>query len=96
MQILPAPRRFSPKPGVYLSFRDGPAWPVSAEAYHGVGALFYPSAASYNSDQEAYRELFLPGQAFYDLTEGLMRRMAPDAEMPDAGAAFDRLAAVCR
>ncbi|MBO4925348.1 MAG: hypothetical protein J5472_02605 [Clostridia bacterium] len=96
MQILQALRRFSQKPGVSLLFRDGPAWPVSAEAYHGVGALFYPSAASYNSDQETYRELFLPGQAFYDLTEGLMRGMAPDAEMPDAGAAFDALTAACR
>ena len=96
MQILQALRRFSQKPGVSLSFRDGPAWPVSAEAYHGVGTLFYPSAASYNSDQETYRELFLPGQAFYDLTEGLMRRMAPDAETPDAGAAFDALKAACR
>ena len=96
MQILQALRRFSQKPGVSLSFRDGPAWPVSAEAYHGVGALFYPSAASYNSDQQAYRELFLPGQEFYDLTEGLMRGMAPDAEIPDAGTAFSALTAACR
>ena len=42
-------------------------WDISFEAYEGKGVLLYPSATSYHSDEGAYRELFLPGQEFFEL-----------------------------
>lgn len=95
-QAILALRRFACQPQASLSFRDGPAWPVSAEAYEGVGALFYPSAASYQSESQSYRELFLPGQTFYALTEQLMSLLLSETDAPDPGETFDRLASLCK
>ena len=64
---LEALRAFAAREDVRLYLRDGPAWPVSFEAYGGSGVLLYPSRTSYNSLYSAYRELFLPGETFSDL-----------------------------
>ena len=95
-QAILALRRFACQPQASLSFRDGPAWPVSMEAYEGAGALFYPSVTNYQSESQSYRELFLPGQAFYALMEQLMSLLLSETDAPDPGETFDRLASLCK
>jgi len=65
--ILQALHAFSRKENAFVSFLDRKSWPISVEVYDGRGALFYPSTTGYNSRQEDYRELFLPGKPFTDL-----------------------------
>ena len=67
IMCLEALRAFAAREDVRLYLRDGPAWPVSFEAYGGSGVLLYPSRTSYNSLYSAYRELFLPGETFSTL-----------------------------
>lgn len=65
--IIRALQSFSQKENVFVSFLDQKSWPVSVEAYDGIGVLFYPSASNYNTSSSAYRELFLPGKEYSDL-----------------------------
>lgn len=89
---LLALREFSHRREVSLRFREGPAWPVSVEAYDGGGVLLYPSGANYNGERTDYRELFLPGQAVCDLFFQLGREMAAfTAEAPNPEQVFEGL-----
>ncbi len=65
--IIRALEEFSHKKNVTMVIRDRKAWDFCMEAYDHRGLLIYPSQTKYNSELEKYRELFLPGQEFFDL-----------------------------
>ena len=65
--IIKALDEFSRKANVTMVIRDRQVWNFSMEAYDHRGLLIYPSLTRYNSELENYRELFLPGQEFFDL-----------------------------
>ena len=67
IEIFQNLQTFSQNENVHVSFCDHPSWPVSVEAYDGIGVLFYPSSSNYHTSHSVYRELFLPGKEFSDL-----------------------------
>jgi len=51
--------------GVTILFsQDEPSRNFSFEAYSRFGTLIYPSRTSYNVENDAYRELILPGETY--------------------------------
>ena len=65
--IIKALDEFSRKKNVTMVIRERQTWNFCLEAYDHRGLLIYPSLTKYNSGLEQYRELFLPGQEFFDL-----------------------------
>ncbi len=67
IEIIKALDDFSRKDNVTMVIRDQQVWDFCMEAYDHRGLLVYPSLTKYNTELEKYRELFLPGQEFFDL-----------------------------
>ena len=89
--ILRTMQQFSQRKNVSLLFLPGRNWPFSIEAYDGRGALLYPSITQYNSRLGDYRELFLPGQAFYDLFSAFAQDQLDTASPVDTASTFQHL-----
>lgn len=67
IEVFRTLQSFSKNENVFVSFLDQPNWPISVEAYDGVGVLFYPSSSDYHTANSVYREMFLPGKEYSDL-----------------------------
>lgn len=75
IRILQALDDFSKRDNVNLYIAERPVGNFSIEAYENRGMLVYPSWTPYNTQLSVYRELFLPGQAFYALFSDLTREL---------------------
>ena len=81
--IIKALDEFSRKDNVTMVIRDRKIWDFCMEAYDHRGLLIYPSLTKYNSELAEYRELFLPGQEFFDLFAGMTEALKLD--VPEEG-----------
>ena len=75
IRILQALDDFSRRDNVHLFVADRKVRSFSLEAYENRGLLVYPSLTPYNTQLIEYREMFLPGQAFYTLFADLTREV---------------------
>lgn len=66
---------FSRQEHVTMLVAERNPWHYSMEAYENRGLLIYPGYTKYNTQMEYYRELFLPGQEFFDFFSDLTNEM---------------------
>lgn len=85
LRILQSLQAISRQDNMRILVADKKPRRYSMEAYENRGLLIYPGYTRYNTEMEAYRELFLPGQEFFTFFSELTEEMVLPAFEKDAG-----------
>ena len=96
VRIMTALDALAEKKLVTLHFLTGQVSSFSFEAYENRGVLIYPSDTCYNTRLAQYRELFLPGQAAFELFDAYAAEQCRQNSQPHTAAFFDELIRVAK